>query len=214
MSDLLTRLVPPGTSRAKLVTAVVLVVAALGVLAYDVAWFLSDAPEWPDMEAQAYEAELPAGESAAGDVTPDASLFAAGSPDASAADALVTPSAASGDTSAVAATRSAEPDWAALFAQLLERADGLDGQAVDGAGARAELDAQLARVRLRGLASDAQGGVALVDGRFLRVGDTLPGTRLVLTSIQRDRVLLAEPGRSEPVVLLLEAFASARSTDV
>jgi hypothetical protein len=64
----------------------------------------------------------------------------------------------------------------------------------------------LTDLRLSGIASGPDGGLALIDGRCLRAGDAVPGTRYVVAEVHADRVLLSVAGRSEPVELLLGAL--------
>ena len=232
MPDFLARIAPPGTSPTKLVLAAVLVLGALGVLAWDVVYMTADPPSYPDAEAlepgQAAAAGWTSAAAAAeaGPATFEPALTAASGTGADragtapvgapAADAIGPPVAANGSSpqGASPGARPGEPDWGALFQQMLARADAAAkvAEETDGSVTRAEIEAQLARFRVHGILADSEGGLALVDGRFLRVGDELPGTRLHVHEIRRDRLLVSSPGRTEAFPLLLDPLGAG--TDV
>ncbi len=199
MPEFLTRLAPPGTSPKKLALAGGLLVAALGVLAYDLLFWAGDdtaqASGPVDVDGDGYVDEDPAAPSAPG--TGPAASAPAPTSGVVATAAPISPGAMSAGTApGVAAPGGAEPDWQALLQQMLERADAESESA----------SRTLTDLRLSGIASGPDGGLALIDGRCLRAGDAVPGTRYVVAEVHADRVLLSVNGRSEPVELLLGAL--------
>jgi hypothetical protein len=189
------------------------------VLAYDVLWFAGsdlagndgtvaalDSTALPSGagEAPVRAAAEPYSESTAGPGAAPAVPAGAHSP--AGAEARSVPS--------TPASPGVEPDWAALFAQLIAReasAQASSEVSVDSTAPDGELQALLAGHRLCGVVQSADGGVALIDGRLLRVGDTLPGTDLMLAAIEDDRVLLRTADRAAVVPLLLDPMGSGRS---
>ncbi len=53
--------------------------------------------------------------------------------------------------------------------------------------------AEAARLQLRGVMAEGGRGVALVNGHLVRRGDTVPGTRIVVVAIHRDRLVVSHP---------------------
>ena len=225
--DWLLRIVPSGMSRAKLMLAGGLSLTALAAVAYDVVWLTSDEPAVHagtaalEQPASGPAADAQAATTGPGSEPADAPTDAtASAPEGAASGA---PSgAASGEAAGAApgataddASRGAQPDWSALFAQLVAREAPAPTQAeptiVAETKVAPEIDVQpvLAGFRLRGLVHDAVGGIALVNGHLLRVGDTLPGTDMTVDTIQSDRILLRVPGRAALVPLPLEPMHSS-----
>ncbi|MBM3985540.1 MAG: hypothetical protein FJ296_07625, partial [Planctomycetes bacterium] len=172
-----------------------LLVAALGVLAYDLfAWAGDDTAQASgpvDLDGDGCVDEDPA---AGGAPT---ALAAAPSSDVAVTTASAGPGVPSADASpGVTAPAGDEPDWQVLLQQMLERADAESESA----------SRTLTDLRLSGIASGPDGGLALIDGRCLRAGDEVPGTRYVVAQVHADHVLLGVAGRSEPVELLLGAL--------
>jgi hypothetical protein len=197
MPELLARLAPPGTSPKKLAVAGGLLVAALGVLAYDLLFWAGDdaaqASGPMDLDGDGYvddDPAAPAGSAAAAFV----SAPAAGGGAVVAAPAVASGSAIAGSNDA----SGAEPDWQALLQQMLERADAESESA----------SRTLTDLHLSGISTGPDGGLALIDGRCLRAGDAVPGTRYTVAEVRADRVLLLATGRSEPVELLLGALGA------
>lgn len=195
MPELLARLAPPGTSPRKLALAGGLLVAALGVLAYDLVFWAGDdtaqASGPVDLDGDGYVDEDPA--------APPAPVAAAGASIAAAtagATTVTPPAPGASSASGGAAGGGSEPDWQSLLQQMLERADAESESA----------SRTLTDLRLAGIASGPDGALALIDGRCLRAGDAVPGTRYVVAEVLADRVLLSVAGRSEPVELLLGAL--------
>ncbi len=191
MPEALARLVPPGTSPKKLALAGGLIFAALGVLAYDLVFWAGDdeaqASEPVDLDNDGYADEETPG-AGAGSAVPGG-FAPAQDPGASSTplpDAVPPAAAANGS----------EPDWQALLEQLLDRAE-----AEGDTAARTITD-----LRLTGITAGPDGGLALIDGRCLRAGDAVPGTRYAVVEVLADRVLLRLSGRGEPVELVLEAL--------
>lgn len=189
MPEVLARLVPPGTPPRKLACAGLLVLAALGSVAYNLlAW-----NDGAAAEAMALDAD---GDGWVDEDLPPQATAAPHAPDAPAArpepPAASWPADRADAPAAEPAAPGAQPDWAALFEMVLARAEAQDGD-------------EPAPLRLDGLVTGADGGTALIDGRCLRPGDALPGTRYVLAEVRADRVLLDAPGRAAALELLLEA---------
>ncbi len=225
--DWLQNLVPAGASRGKLMLATGSLVAALGVVAYDVVWMNSD--DSVDHEGTVAALELgPADFAGAGGPTPAEDGGATARGVSATPEDRRAPEAASrtADGTAAASTKApsgaasgAEPDWSALFAQLIAResalplsSTGSQGSGTAGAALPdSELQARLDTIKLRGLVQSGAGSIALINDRMLRKGDTLPGTDFTLAGILDDRVLLNVPGRAALVTLLLEPMSDRPS---
>jgi len=223
----LQRFVPAGTSRGKLLLAGGMVVAALGVLAWDVIWVMNGDEDENDGTAAALELPLAGSEdSSQSAMTPpemplvpvtqhaprDVAVEAA--PGGTTATLPPGEVAAPGAAGALDTLPDTEPDWAALFAQLIAReaaAQDAGGAGLASVAPDSALQAVLEGHSLRGVVQTEDGGVALINGRLLRAGDALPGTELTVVTILNDRVLLRTPDRSALVPLLLQPMRSRTS---
>jgi hypothetical protein len=199
MPELLARLAPPGTSPKKLALAGGLLVAALGVLAYDLFFWAGDdtaqASGPVDLDGDGYVDEDPAAPPPP--IAGPGAFSPATSPGVATRAMPTSPGASTtGGTPDGGAPGGSEPDWQALLQQMLERSDTESASA----------SRTLTDLRLSGIAAGPDGTLALIDGRCLRAGDAVPGTRYVVTEVRADRVLLSVAGRSEPVELLLQAL--------
>ncbi len=189
-NEIQARLIPPGTPRKRVIVAGVLVVAALAVLVAN----LVGSGEEPDL-ALAMDSDDD------GYVDGDQPAAPPTRSPATIASSPAAPEAASPAQPAPAASMpsAAEPDWQGLFDQLLARTE--SGSAGSGPAT--------ADLRVAGILASRDGALALIDGRLLRVGEDVPGTRYTVTAILADRVVLEAPGRPAALTLRLDPLGDA-----